>query len=353
MMTTNKETKKFFEYIEVDSSLTETDISAPILNGIRPTAISVDLTNECNLKCLHCFWDSNNKYPDKKINPNIIDYVKKALKRFPTISNILWFGGEPLINKESISLLEKGLCLRKNNIIVTNGTFPLPNFKNKNLHYGVGIDGTEKISNYIKRADCYKKVKNNMRSAIKKDIPVNIGYCITSLNIQCIPEFLKEWADEGLSGIFFTLYTRIKGRNQRINLSYQDRCNITFLLQEMKEKYPDLIINSRKMIELFHPKYDKDLADKCPMNIFKKDNHNIYCIHLCNNGKVRLPCALGKDTAHEECRSIGKMALIAGKVFKDKESYLSLLMLFNSKYNKNKEFRKEFAKKIMERKIKA
>jgi len=76
--------------MEVNNSLTEADISSAILNGIKPTAMSVDLTNECNLKCLHCFWDSNNKYPYKTIDSDIVDYVKKALKRFSTISNILY-----------------------------------------------------------------------------------------------------------------------------------------------------------------------------------------------------------------------------------------------------------------------
>ena len=325
-------------------NLTEIPISSKFLEDIKPTAMSVDLVNQCNLKCLHCFWDSNKKESDQKMNLNIIDSVKEALKRFPTITNIVWFGGEPLINKQSISLLEEGIKLKKSNIVVTNGTFPLPNFENNNFHYGVGIDGTEKINNYIKGVNCYDQVKENIRKAIKKNMSVAICYCINRLNIECIPEFLEEWADKGLSGIFFTLYTRIKGRNPEINLSYEDRCNIESLLEKMKKKFYNLIINSEKMIELLHPKYDQELADKCPMNILNKNNTR-YCLHLCNNGMVRIPCALGKNASHNECRNLGKMALLTGKIFKDKQSFFSLLTLFNSKYNRDGKFREKLNKK--------
>jgi len=84
------------------------------------------------------------------------------------------------------------------------------------------------------------------------------------------------------------------------------------------------------MIELIRGKYGEELAENCPMNAFNKYG-KIYSIHMCNDGSIRVPCALGKDASHVHCRSITKLALYAGKVLRDKESFLALLRMYISR----------------------
>jgi MoaA/NifB/PqqE/SkfB family radical SAM enzyme len=318
------------------------NINSKILNGIRPAALSVDINNLCNLRCKHCFWEAN--YNDKTdMNLNILDSVKQVLNRFPSITNILWYGGEPLINKESVKLLKQGVKLIKNNLIITNGTFPLPSF-DAFYHYSVSIDGTQDMHNYLRGANVYEVIKENVIDAIKRKMPVSILYCINALNIDAIPAFLEEWNNKGLIGIVFTVYTAIQGKDPKLTLNDKDMERIAHLLKDIKKKYGKLIVNTDLMIDLIRPSYSKDMGDNCPMDMLNKKQENILSLHLCNNGEIRSPCALGsacalgKKNGHDNCRSVTKLALYAGKLLKDKASFYALVRMYLSSYyyKKNK-----------------
>lgn len=315
-------------------------ISSKLLEGIRPSALSVDITNLCNLNCKHCFWNYYQYQLAKITNPDIINSVKEALGRFPTITNILWYGGEPLITAEAINLIEEGIRLKKNNLVVTNGTFPIPELR-ENTHFAVSIDGTREIHDTLRGIEVYDRVKKNILSAVLRGTPVAILYCVNAVNLDCIPEFLEEWADRGTLGFVFTLYTPIKGGSSSLRLDEKQRNRAVSILLKMKEKYTYSIGNTEKMIELIQSKYGADLAENCPMNVFNRKSR-VYSIHMCNDGSIRLPCALGKDASCLECRSVTKLALYAGKILFDRRSLHALLQMYHSKpYGKVKPFFQE------------
>lgn len=43
--------------------------------NFKPTALSIDITNTCTLKCKHCFWDSYEHLSCP--NPNLLQKIKK------------------------------------------------------------------------------------------------------------------------------------------------------------------------------------------------------------------------------------------------------------------------------------
>ena len=122
-----------------------------------------------------------------------------------------------------------------------------------------------------------------------------------------------------------------------LTLTDNHREKIASVLKDMKKKYDKLIYNSELMIELIRPAYSKQMADKCPMDILNKKKENILSLHLDNNGEIRIPCALGY-TSHKDCKSVTKLALYAGKILKDKESFYALVRMYLSSYyyKKNK-----------------
>ncbi len=307
-------------------------VTSAVFDGIKPAAISVDVTNLCNLRCKHCFWHSYKGNLPVGTDKRLLDSVENALKRFPSITNITWYGGEPLICGETRSLVEQGLKFRKNNLIMTNGTFPLPLWKD-NAHFGVSIDGNRRIYAYLRRADAYPKIRKNILTAVKNGLRVFILYCINSVNIGYISEFLYDWSGKKIAGIGFTAYTPIKGRGSELNLSEADRGKAVFILRHMKRKFGNLITNSETMIELIRGKYGRVLSENCPMNNFNNYGR-IYSVHMCNDGTIRVPCALGKDACHADCRSITKIAIYAGKVLRDRESFAALLRMYVSDQNR-------------------
>jgi sulfatase maturation enzyme AslB (radical SAM superfamily) len=304
-------------------------LSSPLLDELQPSALSVDVTNACNLRCKHCFWDSYDEELSTGTNGDILDSVKEVLKKYPTITNITWYGGEPLISNKTIEIVRQGLTFKKNNLIMTNGTFPIPEWRD-NAHFGISMDGTQKIHDLIRGVNVYNKIKKNILSAKAKDIRIFLLYCINAINIDCIPDFLKEWGHiSGLSGIGFTAYTPILGKPSYLTLSDRQRDSVVSVLTRMKKRYGKLICNTEVMIELIRAKYGEELAHHCQMNVF--NTRNVNSLHLCNDGSVRVPCALGKGADHVHCRSITKVALYAGKVLRDRDSVRTLLRMYHSK----------------------
>lgn len=310
-------------------------LDSEILDGLQPSALSVDVTNLCNLRCKHCFWDAYDEALPAKTNESILDSVKAVLKKYPSITNITWYGGEPLINKKTIALVQQGLKLKKNNLVITNGTFPIPEWR-ENIHFAVSLDGTQEIHDSLRGVDSYNKTRNNVLSAIEKKVPIGILYCINSTNIDCIPDFLGEWADKKTLGILFTAYAPLDGRDSYLSITDDQRDKIVSLLMLMKKKYGRLVVNTEMMVELFRAQYGEQLARNCPMNVLN-EHGNALSLHMCQDGSIRLPCALGKDADCLQCRSVTKMALYAGLVLRDKRSLLAAFRMYHSKSHRAQE----------------
>lgn len=310
-------------------------ISHNLLKGLSPTSLSVDLTNLCNLRCKHCFWETYDMYIHTGTNEGIINQVKIVLEKFPTITNITWYGGEPLLNTKTLALLEEGIKLKKNNLIITNGTMPIPCW-HINVHFAVSIDGIKEIHDQIRGQGVYDRLKHNVMIAVNQGIPIAFLYCINALNIDCIPDFLDEWAFTKHIGIVFTVYVPLKGKPNDLGINNEQRKKIVSLLMKMKDKHGEAICNTKLMIKLIGTEYGKELMENCPMNVFNRCGR-VHCLHMCNDGTIRIPCAIGTDADHFECRSVTKLALYAGTVLRDRKSFLSLLRMYLSKpHNKDK-----------------
>jgi sulfatase maturation enzyme AslB (radical SAM superfamily) len=164
-------------------------LSSPLLADLQPSALSVDVTNVCNLRCKHCFWDSYDEELSAGTKEDILDSVKEVLKKYPTITNVTWYGGEPLISNKTIALVQEGLRFKKNNLVITNGTFPIPEWR-ENVHFAVSLDGTQEIHDSLRGVGTYDKAKKNILAAMAKGAPIAILYCLNSVNIECTPDFL-------------------------------------------------------------------------------------------------------------------------------------------------------------------
>ncbi len=200
---TKPETDKNIPRTELFDSivaLNQTDQLDHFSDYIKPTSLAVDIINQCNLTCEHCFWVKQKDSVLNTRNNKILDSVRQAIEKYPSINNILWYGGEPLMAKHL--LLERFKILGKNNTAITNGTIPLPSWHDQyNVHFGVSIDGTELLHNQIRGEGSYQKTKLNVSFALKNQIPIFLIYCINAKNIKAIKPFLKEWSDTGVKNI--------------------------------------------------------------------------------------------------------------------------------------------------------
>ncbi|WDV45241.1 radical SAM protein [Clostridiaceae bacterium M8S5] len=151
------------------------------------TGLWLNIAHDCNLKCSYCYADCGTyggkaqlmtKNTAKKCINHWFDKIDKTKKRF----NIVFFGGEPLVNKEvliysvnEINKLLKNIGARAKYTMTTNGTildYKLIDFlKENDFDMSVSIDGLELIHNrnrpYVSGKNSYKDVLRNTKILLK------------------------------------------------------------------------------------------------------------------------------------------------------------------------------------------
>jgi Fe-coproporphyrin III synthase len=249
-----------------------------------PLAISIDVTNKCNLRCKHCYFWSQ-KHTSELSDKGLLKKVKQIKKNNPSIFHATWVGGEPLLRK---CIVKEGMKYFPFNMVVTNGSIKLPKWKN--CTFNVSVDGTKKYYEEIRGKGTYDVMKKN---ANRSDVKVNIACVLTKKNYTCIEELLKEWSKTKVRGIHFDFYTPIKG-NADLWLNWEQRDKIIKQIITLRKKYGNFILNSRPILELMKSKNAKKLMKNCPIP------KAAVCISPI--GTIKKPCVIGE---HADCSRCG------------------------------------------------
>jgi uncharacterized protein len=106
----------------------------PGLSHERPMALSIHVSNACNLRCTYCYAEggSYGRRPQKKMDKALaVRALDTMYRNFPDVESILFFGGEPMLAMDVIEtvcqhvkdLNESGKARRlPEYAMVTNGT---------------------------------------------------------------------------------------------------------------------------------------------------------------------------------------------------------------------------------------
>jgi len=146
--------------------------------GIDIHTMYLILTDSCNLKCKYCFIE--NSLPFDHINNNMsiqtlsksVDLFKKLSRNQSHYNKIIFYGGEPLLNRE---ILYQGVIIVREHLgkktdinLITNGigiTRKDANFfKENKVKISISIDGLESINN---KARVFNNNKNSYSSIVK------------------------------------------------------------------------------------------------------------------------------------------------------------------------------------------
>lgn len=252
-----------------------------------PIGISIDVTYKCNLRCKHCYFLTQN-YTDELNDVALLTRLNEIKRKYPTIIHASWVGGEPLLRK---SLVEKGMKLFPFNMIVTNGTIELPNWKN--CVFNVSVDGTKQYYEQIRGKGFYDLVKKN---ANRKDIKVNVACVLNKKNYHCIEDMLKEWKETSVGGVVFDFYTPIKTIKEDLWLNWEERDNIIRKLFFLKKKYGNFLLNPKPVLDLMLSKNSKNITKNCLLP------KAVVCLDSMGNQK--LPCVIGQKADCSKCGCI-------------------------------------------------
>lgn len=200
-----------------------TDKSIGAVNGValgRGPVVSWNYTRTCNLKCRHCYSNSEAKDYDNELS------TEEALAFIDDLADfkvpvILFSGGEPLIREDFFTLAaharEKGIRAT----LSTNGTLITPEMARKIKDVGVGyvgisIDGVREVNDVFRGVDgAYDRAIAGIRNCRAVGQRVGLRFTINKANYNYISDILDLLETEDIDRVCF-YHLGYSGRGQTI-----------------------------------------------------------------------------------------------------------------------------------------
>lgn len=199
----------------------------------------VKLSNICNFSCAMCSpvdsskifdqWKNqlDNKFVLKFLSQDA-DYFNKIIeinqnkKGYQYLTDILnqsiyhlkILGGEPLLDKELLSILSEVESSKKTKIslhFVTNGSQDLISIVNKlpgykNISFTVSLEGVGSIQDYVRQGSDWTAIEKNILNAHSQGILINIHYTIQAMSILKIKDLIN-WCNNHKLNLGFGVLT--------------------------------------------------------------------------------------------------------------------------------------------------
>ena len=204
-------------------------------------AVWFNITSACNLKCKHCFIGGGKNTPNElsvKEMEGLFDSFLKVQGEERIELDIT--GGEPLIRKDLIDILE--LCKKYNfkTRVITNGLLLTPDLcvflANNNIPVLISLDGpTAEFHDAIRGVGTFDKTCENIRIAVSKGVSVALGMTLYSKNQNQVDSFISLAKNLNVSKVNFSLLNTI-GNASDNNLIPADNYKILQHLLDLATK---------------------------------------------------------------------------------------------------------------------
>jgi sulfatase maturation enzyme AslB (radical SAM superfamily) len=204
---------KPMRYDSYNYGVKEAQVQEPEL----PMRVEINASNICNLRCRICMPTASHRWiPEAKklynwneeTHFNMTPENAKAIRSWlPNITQLGFFGGEPLMSEENIALMrhcvETGHSRHISILLNTNGTIYSDEIKDiflqfKKVFINFSIDDIGKRFEYQRNGANWDEVVDNMRSFLRHGgstgadtIECKICCSVTNMNIYYFPEYFQ------------------------------------------------------------------------------------------------------------------------------------------------------------------
>ncbi len=258
---------------------------------------SVDVTSQCNLRCDHCYFFEQDHSSEWSLEQWREKFESMKAEGFRSLQ-CTWVGGEPLLR---LPLIDLGRRYFKYNTVTTNGTLPLPDWKD--VSWYISVDGgRENHDRMRKQPGLFDTIKQNI--AATEGLKITIAYCITTENFVEIGDSLRGWSQNPkIRNMVFSFFTPVKGLDDSLWPGWDEKDRILEFLIEKKKEYGDFIVNSERSLRLM--KYDRarTVTDNCP---FAEKS-----FAFGPDGIMKKPCMLGPKVDCTRCGCVVPFYLTA------------------------------------------
>ena len=167
-----------------------------MIQRIKPIRANWEITNLCNLRCLHCYFFSNNSSKEEGLS---FSKIKKLINKLSKegIFELSIGGGEPFCfekikevlllatSKMYVIVATNGLLLDKEKIDFLS---KLPNFSLQ-----ISLDGKEENHRRIRNisSKTFRKLNKIIKECVSKKIDLRIGFMLCHLNVADVDSIYK------------------------------------------------------------------------------------------------------------------------------------------------------------------
>ena len=160
-------------------------------------------TRSCNLRCVHCYSDSETKKYEDELNH------EEALKMLESLAEygvpiLLFSGGEPLMRRRVFELMTYAKKVGVRPTLSTNGTLITPQvaqrMKALGLGYaGISMDGFEGTNDKFRgKEGAFADMTRGIENCLAEGVKVSLRFTVTSHNAQDLPKVFDYMERKGL-----------------------------------------------------------------------------------------------------------------------------------------------------------
>ena len=214
-----------------------------------PHVLYLILTDNCNMMCKYCFLRESRpeNYPETSMSFKTAEKalflfstgLSKQPKLFGDEKNIIFYGGEPLINfpvlKDTVKIIEKlqktnGLPQNTKKSIITNGTLITKEiasfFRDKEINVGISLDGDRLITNKNRKyksenKDAYDDILDGLNKCKEAKVDVGLSVTITPASLKNKKNIIDTIINLGIKSLGFNIYM---GKKENVSPAFFDDC---------------------------------------------------------------------------------------------------------------------------------
>jgi len=212
--------------------------------------IYFEITDKCNLRCIHCYNNSNAqmRMTNKEIPVEMLEEVIKRNRDKKNLKVIL-SGGEPILHSQFEKIVEMLDRYEVKTTVYTNG-IDSTRFVNVFLKYGVNVmislDGANgKDHDYIRGKGSFERTCLNIKRLCDEiDLDkVTFSFTINRYNFTTIEEMLLLCREFRVKRVYFNPVASL-GRNREdfLGLNYEELVYMWNVLYDLEKKYSDIRI---------------------------------------------------------------------------------------------------------------
>jgi len=165
-------------------------------------------TRRCNLKCVHCYSQSENREYENEMSTEEGRRLIDSLAEFG-VPVLLFSGGEPIMRPDLIDLVRYAGSRGLRTVVSTNGTLVsaevAARLKSENLSYvGISIDGTETVNDRFRGVHgAFDMAMAGIDACRNAGLKVGLRFTINRRNVGEIPAIFRLVSEKGIPRVCF------------------------------------------------------------------------------------------------------------------------------------------------------